>query len=109
MIFLSLSELESLLTALLEHAQRYRANKDLLATVEERWLKFQELAFAFGVELKPAEGVDFYAGGPLPDNTDFMKKVDRMLATIRKLKEIYGDIKVFVDIDLNIKKVSIKI
>jgi len=41
--------------------------------VEERWKKFEELAFAFGVELKPAEGVEFYSGGPLPDSAELIR------------------------------------
>ncbi|AET32985.1 hypothetical protein [Pyrobaculum ferrireducens] len=109
MIYLSLSELENILSALREYAEKYRVNRPALEAVEERWLKFQELAFAFGIDLKPAEGVEFYAGGPLQDNLDFLRKIDRMLATVRKLKEIYGDVKVIVDLDLTIKKTVIKI
>ena len=109
MIYLSLSELEALLTSLREYAEKYRTNRPVLEALEERWLKFQELAFAFGVELKPAEGVEFYAGGPLPDNLDFIKKIDRLLATVRKLREVYGDVKVMVDLDISIKKTVIKI
>jgi len=109
MIFLSLSELESLLTMLREYAEKYRTSRPALEALEERWVKFQELAFAFGIELKPAEGVEFYAGGPLPDNVEFLKKLDRMIATVKKLKETYGDIKVIVDLDLSIRKTMIKI
>ncbi|AAL64570.1 hypothetical protein [Pyrobaculum aerophilum] len=109
MIYLSLSELEALLTSLREYAEKYRTNRPVLEALEERWLKFQELAFAFGVELKPAEGVEFYAGGPLPDNLDFIKKIDRLLATVRRLREVYGDVKVMVDLDISIKKTVIKI
>jgi hypothetical protein len=83
MIFLSLSELETLLTSLREYAEKYRVSRPALEALEERWLKFQELAFAFGIELKPAEGVEFYAGGPLPDNTELVRKLNRMIATVK--------------------------
>lgn len=109
MIFLTLSELEDLLSALVEYAQRYRDGSRTLATLEERWAKFQELAAAFGVVLKPAEGVEFYAGGPLADNSELLKRLDQALTTVRKLKEVYSDVKVIVDLDLEIKKISIKI
>lgn len=109
MIQLTLSELESLLTTLREYAERYRTNRPVLEALEERWLKFAELAFAFGIDLKPAEGVEFYAGGPLPDNADFIRRIDRMLSTVKKLKEVYGDAKVIVDLEINIKKTVIKI
>jgi hypothetical protein len=109
MIFLSLSELETLLTSLREYAEKYRVSRPALEALEERWLKFQELAFAFGIELKPAEGVEFYAGGPLPDNAEFVRKLDRMITTLKKLREIYGDVKVFVDLDLSIRKIILKI
>ncbi|MEM1597598.1 MAG: hypothetical protein QXP31_00795 [Pyrobaculum sp.] len=109
MILATLSELEKLLTSLRDYAEKYRTNRPVLEAVEDRWLKFQELAFAFGVELKPAEGVEFYAGGPLADNSDFIRRLDRTISTIRKLREIYGDVKVIVDIDLSVKKITIKI
>jgi hypothetical protein len=109
MIFLSLSELETLLTSLREYAEKYRVSRPALEALEERWLKFQELAFAFGIELKPAEGVEFYAGGPLPDNTELVRKLNRVIATVKKLREIYGDVKVIVDLDLSIKKIVLKI
>ncbi|MCC6035518.1 MAG: hypothetical protein LM559_00505 [Pyrobaculum sp.] len=109
MILLSLSELESLLATLREYAEKYRTSRPALEALEERWVKFQELAFAFGIELKPAEGVEFYAGGPLPDNVELLKKLDRMIATVKKLKETYGDVKVIVDMDLSIRKTVLKI
>jgi len=109
MIYLSLSELESLLTSIRDYAEKYRTTKPVLEAVEERWKKFEELAFAFGVELKPAEGVEFYSGGPLPDNAEFVRRLDRLISTIKKIREIYGDVKVIVDIDINVKKVTIKI
>jgi len=109
MILLSLSELESFLTTLRDYAEKYRTSRPALEALEERWHKFQELAFAFGIELKPAEGVEFYAGGPLQDNIDFLKKLDRMIATVKKLKETYGDVKVIVDLDLSIRKTVLKI
>lgn len=109
MILLTLSELENLLISFREYAEKYRTSREVLEALEERWQKFVELAFAFGVELKPAPGVEFYAGGPLPDNADFVKKLDILISTIRKLKETYGDVKVIVDIDLSIKRTLIKI
>lgn len=109
MILLSLSELESLLSTLRDYGEKYRTNRPVLEAMEERWLKFLELAFAFGVDLKPVEGVEFYAGGPLPDNTDFMRRLDRLISTVRKLREVYGDVKVIVDLDISIKKTVIKI
>jgi hypothetical protein len=71
------------LTSLREYAEKYRVSRTALEALEERWLKFQELAFAFGIELKPAEGVEFYAGGPLPDNTELVRKLNRMIATVK--------------------------
>jgi hypothetical protein len=109
MMLLSLSELETLLTSLREYAEKYRVSRPALEALEERWLKFQELAFAFGIELKPAEGVEFYAGGPLPDNAEFIRKLDRTITTVKKLREIYGDVKVLVDLDLSIRKIILKI
>jgi adenylate cyclase class IV len=32
-----------------------------------------------------------------------------MIATVKKLREIYGDVKVIVDLDLSIKKIVLKI
>ncbi|ACB40679.1 hypothetical protein [Pyrobaculum neutrophilum] len=109
MILVTLSELEALLTSLRDYAEKYRTNRLTLEAVEERWLKFQELAFAFGIELKPAEGVEFYAGGPLPDNADLIRRLDRMISIVKKMKEVYGDVKVMVDLDLVIKRTIIKI
>ncbi len=109
MILLTLTDLEKILTTIRDYAERYRLNKPALEAMEERWLKFLELALAFGVDLKPAEGVEFYAGGPLPDNTDFIKRIDKLISTVKKLKEVYGDLKVIVDLDFSIKKTIIKI
>jgi hypothetical protein len=109
MILLALSEFESLLLSLKQYAEKYRISRPALEALEERWLKFQELAFAFGIELKPAEGVEFYAGGPLPDNTDLLRRLDRMIATVKKLRETYGDVKVIIDLDLSIRKIVLKI
>lgn len=109
MILITLSELETLLTSIREYAEKYRTNRLALETLEERWLKFQELAFAFGIDLKPAEGVEFYAGGPLPDNADFIRRLDRLISTVRKMREVYGDVKVIVDLDLSVRKMLVKI
>lgn len=109
MMLMRLSELESLLAQLRDRAERYRQQRDALAAVEERWLKFVELASVFGVELKPAEGAEFYAGGPLPDNADMVRRLDRALATVRRLREAYGDLTVMVDAEVNIRKILIKI
>lgn len=109
MILITLSELETLLTSIREYAEKYRTNRLALEALEERWLKFQELAFAFGIDLKPAEGVEFYAGGPLPDNADFIRRLDRLISTVRKMREVYGDVKVIVDLDLSVKKMLVKI
>jgi len=109
MIYLSLSELESLLTSIRDYAEKYRTTRPVLEAVEERWKKFEELAFAFGVELKPAEGVEFYSGGPLPDNTEFVRHLDRLIATVRRLREAYGDVKVVVELDLDARRIAIKI
>jgi hypothetical protein len=38
-----------------------------------------------------------------------LKKLDRMIATVKKLKETYGDVKVIVDMDLSIRKTVLKI
>jgi hypothetical protein len=108
-VFMSLSELERLLAALRGGAERYRESRPLLESMEERWAKFVELAAAFGVELKPAEGVEFYAGGPLPDNAEFIRRLDRMIAALKKLRDVYGDLKVIVHLDVEIKKIAIKI
>ncbi|ABL87543.1 conserved hypothetical protein [Pyrobaculum islandicum DSM 4184] len=109
MILITLSELETLLTSIREYAEKYRTNRLALEALEERWLKFQELAFAFGIDLKPAEGVEFYAGGPLPDNADFIRRLDRLISTVRKMREVYGDVKVIVDLDLSVRKMLVKI
>jgi len=109
MIYLSLSELESLLTSIRDYAEKYRTTRPVLEAVEERWKKFEELVFAFGIELKPAEGVEFYSGGPLPDNTEFVKRLNRLITTVRRLRETYGDTKVVVELELEVKKVVVKI
>lgn len=106
---MKLSELEAILAELRDRAERYRQQREALALMEERWLKFVELALVFGVELKPAEGAEFYAGGPLPDNSDMVRQLDRALANVRKLKEVYGDLIVMVDAEVNIRKILIKI
>jgi len=109
MIYLSLSELESLLTSIRDYAEKYRTTKPVLEAVEERWKKFEELAFAFGVELKPADGVEFYSGGPLPDNAELIRRLDKLIATVRRLREAYGDVKVVVELDLDVRRIAIKI
>ena len=108
-LFLTLDELESLLSSLKEYAERYRENKDALASMEERYLKFVELAKAFGVDLKLAEGVELYAGGSLPDNTELLERIDKALATVKRIKQSYGNLKVIVEIQLDFKKIIIKI
>lgn len=108
-LFLSLSELERMLESLKEYAERYRDSRGTLETLEERFHKFVELARAFGVELKLGEGVEFYAGGPLPDNTPLVEQINRALAQVRRIKQTYGDLKVIVDLQIELKKILVKI
>ncbi|MBP1448920.1 MAG: hypothetical protein JZD41_02720 [Thermoproteus sp.] len=109
MIFTTLEDLEQILTKIKNAAEKYREGREALEAVEERWAKFVELAKAFGVELKLAEGVEFYASGPLPDNTNFIERLDNTLALIKRIKGLYGNLKIIIDIDFNIKKIMIKI
>jgi len=109
MMLMSLSELEQWLDIVKKSAEKYRQQREGLEHQEERWAKFVELAKAFGVELKLAEGVEFYAGGPLADNAEFLENINRQLDLVRRIKRAYGDIKVIVNIDLNIKSIFIKI
>ncbi|MFB6489771.1 MAG: hypothetical protein TU35_000750 [Thermoproteus sp. AZ2] len=108
-VYLTLSDFEKILTELREAAERYRERRQALEALEERWAKFVELAKAFGVELKLAEDIEFYAGGALPNNDDFINKINRTLAYIRRIKQTYGDLKIIVDLDINIKKIMIKV
>ncbi|MEL9989783.1 MAG: hypothetical protein QXP98_04545 [Thermoproteus sp.] len=108
-LFLTLSELERLLDSLREYAERYREKREALAAVEDRFLKFTELARAFGVDLKLAEGVEFYTGGELADNTELLERINRALAAVRRLRQSYGDLKVIVDIQIDLKKIMVKI
>ncbi|KUO88867.1 MAG: hypothetical protein AT715_02220 [Thermoproteus sp. JCHS_4] len=108
-LFLTLSELENILASLKDHAEHYRNRREALAAMEERYLKFVELAKAFGVELKLAEGVELYTGGELPDNTELLERINKALATVRRIKQSYGDLKVIVDIQFNLNKIIVKI
>lgn len=108
-LFLTLDELEAVLSSLKEYAERYRENKESLASMEERYLKFVELARAFGVDLKMAEGVELYAGGALPDNSQFLDNINKALALVRRIKQSYGNLKVIVDIQIDLKKIIIKV
>ncbi len=108
-LFLTLDELEALLSSLKEYAERYRESRESLASMEERYLKFIELAKAFGVDLKLAEGVELYTGGALPDNSQFLENILRALAIVKRIKQSYGNLKVIVDIQIDLKKIIIKI
>lgn len=108
-IFITLVDLEQILIQIRSAAEKYREQREALEAVEERWAKFVELAKAFGIELKLAEGVEFYASGPLSDNTNFIERLDNTLALIRRIKGLYGNLKIIVDIDFNIKKIMIKV
>ncbi|MGC9117776.1 MAG: hypothetical protein ACP5I3_02160 [Thermoproteus sp.] len=108
-LFLTLSELENILASLKEYAERYRNNRENLTAMEERYLKFVELAKAFGVELKLTEGVELYTGGELPDNAELLERINRALAAVRRIKQSYGDLKVIVDIQFDLKKIIVKI
>ncbi len=111
MLYLRLSKLEEILVSLRDAAEEYRRQRVFLSELDERWRRFVELARRFNVELKLVKvpEMSFYLGEELPDNADLVRKLNAMIAAVRRIREVYGDLPVIVQLDVNLGRVMVKV